>query len=54
MVARWGMSESLGTRVYAQSQPTGGLGGNTSSNMSDQTANLIDTEVSRILDDKDL
>jgi cell division protease FtsH len=49
MVARWGMSDSLGTRVYAQSSPEGGLGGNTSSNMSNQTANLIDTEVSRIL-----
>lgn len=52
MVARWGMSESLGTRVYAQSQSTGGLGGNTSSKMSNQTANLIDTEVSRILDEQ--
>jgi len=49
MVARWGMSDSLGTRVYAQSQQQGGLGGNTTAVMSDQTANLIDTEVSRIL-----
>ena len=49
MVARWGMSDTLGTRVYAQTQPQGGLGGNTTAKMSDQTANLIDTEVSRIL-----
>lgn len=52
MVARWGMSEALGTRVYAQSSPEDGLGGNTSSKMSNQTANLIDTEVSRILDEQ--
>jgi cell division protease FtsH len=49
MVARWGMSDAVGTRVYADSQQNGGLGGNTSSNMSDKTADLIDTEVSRIL-----
>lgn len=52
MVARWGMSDLLGTRVYADSQQNGGLGGNTSAKMSNQTANLIDTEVSRILDEQ--
>lgn len=52
MVARWGMSDALGTRVYAESQQNAGLGGNTSSKMSDQTANLIDNEVSRILDEQ--
>ncbi len=52
MVARWGMSDVLGTRVYADSQQNGGLGGNTSAKMSNQTANLIDTEVSRILDEQ--
>jgi cell division protease FtsH len=52
MVSRWGMSDALGTRVYADSQPNNGLGGNTNSKMSDQTANLIDTEVSKILDDQ--
>ncbi|GGZ99520.1 ATP-dependent zinc metalloprotease FtsH [Arenicella chitinivorans] len=52
MVARWGMSDVLGTRVYGNSQPEGGLGGNTSANMSDTTANLIDTEVTRILDEQ--
>jgi cell division protease FtsH len=52
MVSRWGMSDALGTRVYADSQPNGGIGGNTNSKMSDQTANLIDTEVSKILDDQ--
>ena len=52
MVARWGMSDVLGTRVYTDSQANGGLGGNTSSKMSDKTANLIDTEVTRILDEQ--
>lgn len=52
MVARWGMSDVLGTRVYGNSQAEGGLGGNNSANMSDTTANLIDTEVTRILDEQ--
>ncbi|MBL4674111.1 MAG: ATP-dependent metalloprotease, partial [Arenicella sp.] len=52
MVSRWGMSDALGTRVYTDSQQNGGLGGNTNSKMSDHTANLIDTEVSKILDDQ--
>ena len=47
MVARWGMSDALGTRVYANSQPD--AYGQTTSNMSDQTADLIDKEVSKIL-----
>lgn len=52
MVARWGMSDALGTRVYTNNQSDGMMGGNTSSNMSDTTANLIDTEVTRILDEQ--
>ncbi|MCL4147161.1 UNVERIFIED_CONTAM: hypothetical protein GTU68_040321, partial [Idotea baltica] len=46
MVARWGMSDALGTRVYANNDPEMGGGG---VKMSDTTANLIDTEVSKIL-----
>ena len=51
MVSRWGMSDALGTRVYADTQQSG-LGGDAKSKMSNQTANLIDTEVSKILDDQ--
>ncbi len=52
MVSRWGMSDALGTRVYGDSQNNGMMGGNTSSKMSNQTQNLIDTEVTRILDEQ--
>jgi len=52
MVSRWGMSDALGTRVYGDSQNDGMMGGNTSSKMSNQTQNLIDTEVTRILDEQ--
>ena len=52
MVERWGMSDALGTRVYGDSQPQGGFGGNNSSRMSDKTADLIDKEVTRILDEQ--
>lgn len=48
MVARWGMSDALGTRVYASNQ-VDPMMGDGRAKMSDQTANLIDTEVSRIL-----
>ncbi|MEM7359502.1 MAG: ATP-dependent zinc metalloprotease FtsH [Pseudomonadota bacterium] len=48
MVARWGMSDALGTRVYASNQADPMMGDGRAK-MSDQTANLIDTEVSRIL-----
>ena len=46
MVSRWGMSDELGTRVYASNQHEEMSSG---VKMSNQTANLIDTEVSRIL-----
>lgn len=52
MVSRWGMSDALGTRVYGESQNNGMMGGNTTSKMSNQTQNLIDTEVTRILDEQ--
>ncbi len=46
MVAKWGMSDELGTRIYAANQQEE-MGAGVK--MSDQTANLIDSEVSRIL-----
>ena len=54
MVARWGMSEALGTRVYADRQSDVFVGGQQASGtkMSDKTASLIDTEVSKILDEQ--
>ena len=50
MVARWGMSDALGTRVYANNQQD--AYGNGQSNLSDKTADLIDKEVSRILEEQ--
>jgi len=51
MVARWGMSEVLGTRVYGENESEVFLGRDvtTSKNMSDDTANLVDSEISRII-----
>ncbi|RBP51464.1 ATP-dependent zinc metalloprotease FtsH [Arenicella xantha] len=48
MVARWGMSDALGTRVYEQDHPDG----RRSVRMSNQTINLIDDEVKRILSEQ--
>ena len=50
MVARWGMSEKLGTRVYAESQTEMMHG--LKKNMSNETAQLVDTEHCRILDEQ--
>ncbi len=52
MVERWGMSDALGTRIYGRSEQQGGLGGNNNPRMSDKTADLIDQEVTRILDEQ--
>ena len=52
MVERWGMSDALGTRVYGGSQQQGAYGANNSPQMSDKTADLIDKEVTRILDEQ--
>jgi len=50
MVARWGMSEALGTRVYAETEQEMMHG--LKKRMSNQTAQLVDTEHSRILDEQ--
>ena len=52
MVARWGMSDALGTRVYADTKPETMYNSSNNSKVSDQTVNLIDTEVSKILDEQ--
>ncbi|MBT8115921.1 MAG: ATP-dependent zinc metalloprotease FtsH, partial [Arenicella sp.] len=54
MVSRWGMSEALGTRVYGENESEVFLGRDvtTSKNMSEQTANLVDSEISRIIDEE--
>ena len=51
MVSRWGMSEVLGTRVYGDNDSEVFLGRDvtTHKNMSDDTANLVDSEISRII-----
>jgi len=50
MVARWGMSDTLGPRVYAESEAEMMTG--QKKRMSNQTAQLVDTEQSRILDEQ--
>ena len=50
MVARWGMSDALGTRVYAETETEMMTG--QKKHMSNQTANMIDEEVKRILDEE--
>jgi cell division protease FtsH len=54
MVARWGMSEALGTRVYGENESEVFLGRDvqTNKNMSEKTANLVDSEISRIIDEE--
>jgi len=50
MVARWGMSEKLGPRVYAESEAE--MMNGMKKRMSDETAQLVDSEQSRILDEQ--
>ncbi|MEO0368923.1 MAG: ATP-dependent zinc metalloprotease FtsH [Pseudomonadota bacterium] len=54
MVARWGMSELLGTRVYGENESEVFLGRDvtTSKNMSASTADLVDQEIKRIIDEE--
>lgn len=54
MVSRWGMSEVLGTRVYGENDSEVFLGRDvtTSKNMSDKTADLVDSEISRIIEEE--
>ena len=50
MVARWGMSDELGPRVYADTENEMMAG--MRKRMSNQTAQLVDSEQSRILDEQ--
>ena len=54
MVSRWGMSEILGTRVYGEPDSEVFLGRDvtTSKNMSDKTADLVDSEITRIIEEQ--
>jgi len=54
MVSRWGMSDALGTRVYGENESEVFLGRDvtTNKNMSEKTANLVDAEISRIIDEE--
>lgn len=54
MVARWGMSEALGPRVYGENESEVFLGRDvtTNKNMSEKTANLVDSEMSRIIQEQ--
>ena len=54
MVARWGMSDALGTRVYGENQSEVFLGRDvtTHRNLSDATAQAVDNEIRRIIDEQ--
>jgi len=54
MVARWGMSDALGTRVYGENQSEVFLGRDmiTHQNLSDATAQMVDGEIRRIIDEQ--
>jgi len=54
MVARWGMSDALGTRVYGENQSEVFLGRDvtTHKNLSDATAQMVDQEIRRIVDEQ--
>ncbi|MHB1511854.1 MAG: ATP-dependent zinc metalloprotease FtsH [Acidiferrobacter sp.] len=54
MVSRWGMSDRLGTRVYGENQSEVFLGRDvtTHKNLSDATAQLVDAEIRRIIDEQ--
>ncbi|HUW99313.1 MAG TPA: ATP-dependent zinc metalloprotease FtsH [Acidiferrobacter sp.] len=54
MVSRWGMSDRLGTRVYGENQSEVFLGRDvtTHKNVSDATAQLVDAEIRRIIDEQ--
>jgi cell division protease FtsH len=54
MVSRWGMSDALGTRVYGENQGEVFLGRDvtTHKNLSDATAELVDSEIRRIIDEQ--
>ena len=52
-VTKWGLSEKLGPQLYAEEEQggyLGGSGGQKMSHLSDETAQLIDSEVRELLD----
>ena len=50
MVARWGMSDALGTRMYAESEQEMMTG--QKKRISAKTSELVDSEISRIIDEQ--
>jgi cell division protease FtsH len=54
MVMRWGMSDVMGPRVYGENQSEVFLGRDmvTHKNLSDSTAELVDKEIRRIIDEQ--
>jgi len=54
MVMRWGMSDALGARVYGENQQEVFLGRDvtTHQNLSDRTAQQVDDEIRRIIDEQ--
>lgn len=54
MVMRWGMSDALGARVYGENQQEVFLGRDvtTHQNLSDKTAQQVDDEIRRIIDEQ--
>ncbi len=54
MVSRWGMSDSLGTRIYGDNQSEVFLGRDVSThrNLSNAVAEQVDTEVTRIINEQ--
>ncbi len=54
MVTRWGMSDTLGTRVYGEGEHEVFLGRDmiTHKNLSDSTAEMVDKEIRRIIDEE--
>ena len=54
MVSRWGMSDSMGTRVYGENQSEVFLGRDvtTHQNLSDAVAEQVDQEVTRIIEEQ--
>ncbi len=54
MVSRWGMSDELGTRIYGENQSEVFLGRDvtTHRNLSNATAEKVDREITRIIDEQ--
>jgi cell division protease FtsH len=54
MVVRWGMSDLMGTRVYGENESEVFLGRDvtTHKNLSNSTAELVDKEIRRIIDEQ--